>query len=173
MVAGSNPADGAARFGTRPPRLVICRGPKGYLGQTTSFTACARRFGVTLRVAEPTNGGPRQEQSGIVASIGPLNEGHLHASLRARYVEPVDKVEVGVDGYIVDILRGDLIIEIQTAHFSAIARRMRDLVSRHRVRLVYPIPRELWIMKLPQDSGEVTRRKSPKHLDVIECSMSW
>jgi hypothetical protein len=74
-----------------------------------------------------------------------------------------------VDGYIVDILRGDLIIEVQTAHFSAIARKMRDLVSRHRVRLVYPIPRDLWIVKLPQDGGsDVTRRKSPKHLDVID-----
>lgn len=105
----------------------------------------------------------------MVASIGTLNEGHLHASLRARYVEPGDKIEVGVDGYIVDILRGDLIIEIQTANFSAIARKMRDLVSRHQVRLVYPVPRDLWIMKSPQKKrGDVTRRKSPKHLDVID-----
>ena len=111
----------------------------------------------------------KQEEPGISASIGTLNEGHLHASLRARYVEPGDKVEVALDGYIVDILRGDLIIEIQTANFSAIARKMRDLVSRHRVRLVYPVPRDLWLVKLPLNtSGDITRRKSPKHLDVID-----
>ena len=74
-----------------------------------------------------------------------------------------------MDGYVVDILRGDLIIEIQTANFSGIARKMRDLVSRHQVRLVYPIPRDVWIMKSPQKKGgDVTRRKSPKHLDVID-----
>ncbi len=120
----------------------------------------------TVRVVKSTKRQDNQEKSSIVASIGTLNEGHLHASLRARYVEPGDKIEAGVDGYIVDILRGDLIIEIQTANFSAIARKMRDLVSRHRVRLVYPIPRDLWIVKCT--GGDVTRRKSPKHLDVID-----
>lgn len=102
-------------------------------------------------------------------SIGTLNEGHLHASLKERYVEPGDKVEADVDGYVVDILRGDLIIEVQTANFSAIASKMRDLVSRHQVRLVYPIPRDLWIVKLPQKKGgEVSRRKSPKHPNVVD-----
>jgi hypothetical protein len=102
-------------------------------------------------------------------SIGTLNEGHLHASLKERYLEPGDQVEADVDGYVVDILRGDLIIEVQTANFSAIARKMRDLVSRHQVRLVYPIPRDLWIVKLPQTKGgDVSRRKSPKHPNVVD-----
>jgi hypothetical protein len=74
-----------------------------------------------------------------------------------------------VDGYIVDILRGDLIIEIQTGSFSKIARKMRDLVTRHRVRLVYPVPRDRWIVKLPQAPDDpVTRRKSPNHLGAID-----
>ncbi len=46
---------------------------------------------------------------------------------------------------------------------------MRDLVSRHQVRLVYPIPRDLWIVKLPQKKGgDISRRKSPKHPDVVD-----
>lgn len=74
-----------------------------------------------------------------------------------------------MDGYIVDILRGDLIIEVQTANFSSIARKIRRLVARHRVLLVYPIPRDLWIVKMPQRTCDgVKRRKSPKHLDVAE-----
>ena len=78
-------------------------------------------------------------------------------------------MEADVDGYIVDILRGDLIIEIQTANFSAIARKIRDLVSRHQVRLVYPLPCDLWIVKLPQKKGDgTTRRKSPKHQGVVD-----
>ena len=105
----------------------------------------------------------------IATSIGTLNEGHLHACLRERYLEPGCGVEVELDGYVVDVLRGDLIVEVQTANFSAIARKMRDLVSRHRVRLVHPISRDLWITKLPQKkNGQSTRRKSPKHRDVID-----
>lgn len=104
-----------------------------------------------------------------VASVGTLNEGHLHSSLRALYVVPGDLVEAPLDGYIVDIHRGDLIVEIQTGNFSKIARKMRDLVTRHRVRLVYPVARDLWIVKMPQQPGDgITRRKSPKHLGAID-----
>lgn len=47
---------------------------------------------------------------------------------------------------------------------------MRDLVTRHRVRLVYPIPRDRWIVKLPQRAGEpATRRKSPRHFGAIDA----
>ncbi len=89
--------------------------------------------------------------------------------MRALYVEPGDQTEAAVDGYIVDIHRGDLIIEVQTANFSAIARKIRDLVTRHRIRLVHPIPRDLWIVKMPRTpSDDATRRKSPKHLDVVD-----
>lgn len=84
-------------------------------------------------------------------------------------MEPGDRVEAAVDGYIVDVLRDDLIIEVQTANFSSIARKLRDLVTRHRVRLVHPIPRDRWIVKLPRRRGEaMTRRKSPKHLGAID-----
>jgi hypothetical protein len=103
------------------------------------------------------------------ASVGILNEGHLHASLRARYVEPGDEIEAAVDGYIVDILRDGLIIEVQTASFAKIARKLRDLVQRRRVRLVHPVPRDLWIVKTAtQPGGEATRRKSPSHLGAID-----
>lgn len=105
----------------------------------------------------------------ISPSVGTLNEGHLHASLKARYLEPGDLTEAAVDGYIVDILRGDYIIEIQTGSFAKIARKMRDLVTRHSVRLVYPVPRNLWIVKMPKEVGDgVTRRRSPKHLSAID-----
>jgi hypothetical protein len=102
-------------------------------------------------------------------SVGILNEGHLHSALKARYLEPGDCTEVAVEGYIVDILRDGLIVEVQTGNFSKIARKMRDLVSRHRVRLVHPIPRDRWIVRLPQRAGErATRRKSPSHLGAID-----
>jgi hypothetical protein len=69
----------------------------------------------------------------------------------------------------VDILRGGQIIEIQTKNFSSIARKMRALVGAgHRVRLVYPVPRDVWIVKLSEDGGEMSRRRSPKHPEIVD-----
>lgn len=81
-------------------------------------------------------------------------------------MQPGDQTEANVDGYVVDILRGDLVIEIQTANFSAIAQKLRDLVQRRHVRLVYPVPREKWIVKLSKDGELLGRRKSPKRGSV-------
>ena len=96
-------------------------------------------------------------------TIGLLNEKPLHAALKDWYALPGDRREVLVDRYVVDIVRGDLLIEIQTRNFAAISRKMAGLVERARVRLVLPIPREKWIVKLAGDGQSVSsRRKSPK-----------
>lgn len=96
--------------------------------------------------------------------IGTLNEGPLHAALKEWYAQPGDSIEVVVDGYVVDLVRGGLLIEIQTAGFSAIKAKLTDLVARHPLRLVYPIAQEKWIVKLGDDlSTPLSRRKSPKH----------
>jgi hypothetical protein len=42
-----------------------------------------------------------------VTTIGLLNENSLHSALKRWYARPGDLVEVSLDGYIVDILRGD------------------------------------------------------------------
>jgi len=95
--------------------------------------------------------------------ITTLNEGPLHASLKHWYAEPDDRLEVPVDGFLVDIVRGELLIEIQTANVSAIRGKLRQLSATHRVRLVYPIAREKWIVRLPQEGEEpLGRRKSPR-----------
>ena len=100
-----------------------------------------------------------------MASIGMLNEGHLHAALKEWYARPGDRVEVPVEGYQIDLVRDGLLIEIQTRSFSSCARKLRDLVERHRVRLVHPIARERVIVRLPEKgSGAVRRRRSPKKL---------
>jgi hypothetical protein len=78
-------------------------------------------------------------------SIGTIQEGSLHASLKAWYMLPGDLSEVTVDGYLVDIVRGELLIEIQTRNFSSLKRKLTALIGRHRIRLVFPIPKEKWI----------------------------
>lgn len=99
----------------------------------------------------------------MAGQIGTLNEKPLHADLRAWYARPGDALEVSIDGFIVDIVRGDLLIEIQTRGFSGLKRKMRALLDNHPVRLVYPIAHEKWIVRLAADQQTtVGRRKSPK-----------
>jgi hypothetical protein len=103
------------------------------------------------------------ENETTLAQIGSLNEKPLHAGLKDWYAGPGDQIEVKVDGYVIDIVRDRLLIEIQTGSFSSIKRKLLDLVSRHRIRLVYPIAREKWIVKLSgKDQCRVSRRRSPK-----------
>lgn len=92
--------------------------------------------------------------------IGVLQESSLHAALKRRYSRPGDDLEVKVDGFVIDIVRGDLLIEIQTRHFSALKRKLIQLTGSHPVRLVYPIAREKWIIK--EAGGAYSRRKSPR-----------
>jgi hypothetical protein len=95
--------------------------------------------------------------------ISTLNEKPLHVALKRWYARPDDQLEVPVDGFIIDIVRDDLLIEIQTRNFAAIKRKLTRLTEHHPVRLVYPIAHEKWIVKLAQDAhAQPSRRKSPK-----------
>jgi len=95
--------------------------------------------------------------------IGTLNEKPLHADLKKWYAKPDDRIEEQVDGFTVDIVRGDMLIEIQTGNLSGIRSKLTKLAVRHTVRLVYPVSRELWIVR-QSGNGKRTfgRRKSPK-----------
>ena len=95
--------------------------------------------------------------------ISTLNEKPLHEALKRWYARPGDTFEASVDGFIVDIVRDGLLIEIQTRNFVAIRRKLNKLIVHHPVRLVYPIPSEKWITRLADDSESiVSRRRSPK-----------
>lgn len=97
------------------------------------------------------------------SGIGLLQETSLHAALKAWYLLPGDQVEVPIEGFVVDIVRGELLIEIQTRHFSSIKQKLTRLTQRHPVRLVYPIPQEKWIVRLAADGlTPISRRKSPR-----------
>lgn len=95
--------------------------------------------------------------------IGVLNEKPLHASLKQWYARPGDRFEVPVGGFVIDIVRDDLLIEIQTGNFSSIRPKLAKLLHSHQVRLIYPIAQEKWIVRpATDDNGRVFRRKSPK-----------
>jgi hypothetical protein len=96
-------------------------------------------------------------------TIGTLNEKSLHAALKEWYAQPGDQFEVRVAGFIVDIVRGDLLIEIQTSNFASIKGKLAALTAQQPVRLVYPVARDKWIIKLAEEGvGHQSRRRSPR-----------
>ena len=103
-----------------------------------------------------------EENSFPSGGFNTLNEKPLHAAIKQWYAGPDDRVEVKLDGYFIDVIHDDLLIEIQTGSFSAIKRKLYDLCERYPVRLVYPIAVEKWIVYLPKEGEKKERRrKSP------------
>lgn len=110
-------------------------------------------------------GGPDPSALAETSGINTLNEKSLHAALKRWYAQPGDRFEARVDGYIIDLVRGDLLVEIQTGSASSLKRKLAALTRTHPVRLVVPVAREKWIVRLPKE-GDPTgsrpaRRKSP------------
>lgn len=93
--------------------------------------------------------------------IGTLNEGDLHNALKNHYATADALVEQRIDGYVVDVYRGDEIFEIQTGGFSQIRSKLNTLVKNHKVTLVYPLAARRDLIKTNSD-GTVSKRKSPK-----------
>jgi len=99
----------------------------------------------------------------MVNRIGLLQESSLHSTLKDWYSLPGDHLEIDVNGFIVDILRSNELIEIQTGNFSQIKQKILILSEDHLVRLVYPIPYERWIIRVDKnDKRPLSKRKSPK-----------
>lgn len=100
--------------------------------------------------------------------IGTLTERSLHAGLKTWLAQPDDQFEVAVDGFVIDIVRGDMLIEIQTRHFGAMKRKLTKLLPQHRIRLLHPIPVEKWIVRQTAVGDHVSRRKSPKRGHLLD-----
>jgi hypothetical protein len=96
-----------------------------------------------------------------MSGIGLINEKPLHASLKQWYAQPGDRFEVPVGRFVIDIVRDDMLIEIQTRNFASINSKLCKLTQSYAVRLVYPVVQEKWIVRTG-NGGVVVRRKSPK-----------
>lgn len=101
--------------------------------------------------------------------VGSLNEKPLHRALKEAYARPGDQLEAAVGPYVVDILRGSHIIEIQTRHFSAIKRKVHALIEEHDLVLVIPVAETRRIVKLPPaGDGTETSRRSPRRGSAVD-----
>ena len=92
-----------------------------------------------------------------------MTEYSLHSEIKQWYKDPRDQLETKLDDFIIDILRENLLIEIQTGNFSAIKKKLIKLLrNNNQVRLVYPIAKLKWIVHISKSGEFVRRRKSPK-----------
>ncbi len=97
-----------------------------------------------------------------MTTIGSLNEKPLHAALKEWYRQDGDGVEVPTDGFVVDLVRDGLLIEIQTRGFAAMHRKLDRLLDSNQMLIVHPLAAEKWILKLDEDGNQISRRRSPK-----------
>jgi hypothetical protein len=94
--------------------------------------------------------------------IGTLNEGSLHAQLKDWYRRPGDLLEHPVGGYVIDIVRGEMLVEIQTGGFAPLRSKLERLLDCHQVRLVVPVPLTRRIARLSPDGEVLSARRSPR-----------
>ncbi len=82
---------------------------------------------------------------------------------------PGDMVECPVEGFVIDLVRDDLLIEVQTRGFSSMKQKLTTLLDLgYRVRIVHPVPVTKWIVKIDEDGTISSRRRSPKRGHVTD-----
>ena len=102
--------------------------------------------------------------------IGGLNEKSLHRQLKEHYQTPESRLEESIDGYIVDVVTPDELIEIQTGNFAGIRTKLSVLLQKNRVRLVYPVAAETTLLLLNEDNSLLSSRKSPKRGSIYSAA---
>jgi hypothetical protein len=96
-------------------------------------------------------------------------ETSLHQQLKAHYAGDDGEVEVRRGRYRIDVVRGDLLIEVQHAGLAAIRDKVRKLCEDHHVLVVKPIVARRRIVKLDRAGGEVvSQRWSPKRGSLVD-----
>lgn len=94
--------------------------------------------------------------------IGTLNEGSLHAQLKAWYARPGDALEQPVEGYVIDLVRDGMLVEVQTGGLAPLRRKLARLLERHDVRVVVPVAATRRIVRLSPAGEVLSARRSPR-----------
>ena len=96
------------------------------------------------------------------SGIGTLSEKTVHAILKNYYEPDEEKQEIPIENYVADIFSDGEIMEIQTRQFNKMRNKLSAFLPLYPVTIVYPIPREKWIIWIDEESGELSqKRKSP------------
>ncbi len=100
--------------------------------------------------------------------IGTLSEKTVHAILKEYYSNGRAEQEIPLNGKIVDVFTGSKIYEIQTRSFDKLRAKFHAFMTEYPVTVVYPIPREKFIIWI-DDAGTFSKpHKSPKKGSVYD-----
>jgi len=102
-----------------------------------------------------------------MSDIGRYRESSLHAALKqwvaaTHAADAASTFEVNIEGYIIDVVQGDVLIEIQTGNFGAMKSKLHTLLPDYTVTLLYPIAAARWLVTVDEAGHPLKRRKSPK-----------
>ena len=97
------------------------------------------------------------------AGIGTYGEKTVHSVLK-NYFEPYeDSHEQKIGGFVADIIGENGIIEIQTAGFDRLRKKLAAFLGVRHVTVVYPIPKNKWLIPIDPETGLTgKKRKSPQ-----------
>lgn len=95
--------------------------------------------------------------------IGTYQEKTVHAVVK-HYMEPdKTKQEVKIGSFVADICNEQGIIEVQTANFNTMKRKLTVFLEKYPVTIVYPVPFRKSIIWIDPETGEISqKRKSTK-----------
>ena len=96
-------------------------------------------------------------------------ETSLHQRMKRNYATDESQLEQRVGRFIIDVIQGDELIEIQFSSLSAINRKIETLVKEHRVRVVKPLVAQKQLIRCAgKGQHVVSRRKSPKRGQILD-----
>lgn len=95
--------------------------------------------------------------------IGTYQEKTVHAVIK-NYMEPdVTKQEQKIGEFVADICNEQGIIEVQTANFNTMRKKLSAFLLKYPVTIVYPVPYRKVLCWIDPETGELSeKRKSPK-----------
>jgi hypothetical protein len=96
-------------------------------------------------------------------------ETSLHRALKSLYAQDEHHTEVRLDGFRIDAVDGDQLVEIQHGSLAAIRNKIARLLERRRVLVVKPIVASRLLVRLDGRGGQVvSRRQSPKRGQLLD-----
>ena len=99
-------------------------------------------------------------------------ETSLHQRMKRIYATDEGQLEQRVGRYVIDVIRGQELVEVQFSSLAAINRKVASLVKKHKVRVVKPLVMQKQLIRCASKGARVvSRRKSPKRghpLDIFD-----
>jgi hypothetical protein len=93
----------------------------------------------------------------------------LHQQLKEVYCDDPDMREVVVDGYRIDAVIGEELVEVQQAGLGQIRDKVRGLLNSYHVRVVKPLAARKVLIRRKRRGGKVeSTRVSPKHATLYD-----